>query len=171
MDKCSTGHTDRGVYFKLWAIMMDSSERLFISEWRLAFMQNKLFLDIFICVVRQGGFSSSFISPGCGTGSNRTVWMPWCATLINSVGFCRCNPALTSPLGIQDLSWHLLEDLQGICSESAGKSCTAYCAHTLRKPSCFTVRAWRSTGFARTFGNNVQNFLSSAGEAWLFSHF
>lgn len=33
--------------------MMDSSEHLFISEWRLAFIQNKLFLDIFIYVFRQ----------------------------------------------------------------------------------------------------------------------
>lgn len=65
-------------------------------------------------MLRQGGFTSSIICSGCGSGSNRTVWMPWCATLINSITFCQCNPALTRPLGIHDWSWHLSADLQGV---------------------------------------------------------
>lgn len=168
MDKCSTGPTGRAVYFELWTIMMDSSEHLFISEWRLAFIQNKLFLDIFIYVLRQGGFMSSIICSGCGSGSNRTVWIPWCATLINSIRFCQCNPALTRPLGTQTGAGISQQTCRGFCSVCTGKCCTSYCAHTLRKSFCFTGKAWRGPGFARILGKKVQYFLSSAGEACFF---
>lgn len=125
----------------------------------------------FIYVLRRGGFTSSIICSGCGSGSNRTVWMPRCATLINSGWVCQCNPAMTCPLGTQTGAGISQQTCRGFCSVYTGKCCSSYCAHTLRKSSCFTGRAWRGPGFARILGKKVQYFLSSAGEACFFPHF
>lgn len=55
----------------------------------------------------------------------------------------QCSPALTCPFGTQHWS------CRGFCSKFPGKCCPSYCAHTLRKSSCFTGRAWGGAGFAR----------------------
>lgn len=87
MDKCSTGPTGRGVRGVLWAV--GHYDGLF---WTLVYLRMEICIHakqtggFFIHVVRQGDFS--IISSGCGSGSNRTVWMPWCATQISSVQSC-----------------------------------------------------------------------------------
>lgn len=91
-----------------------------------------IFGYFYLCV-QTGGFTSSIICSGCGPGNNRTVRMPWCATLIDSIRFCQCNPALTIPPGTRTGAGVSQQTCRGFCSEFAGKCCTSCCAHTLRK--------------------------------------
>lgn len=146
MDKCTAGHVHRGMCFEeLWAIMMVYFEYLLVLEYSILLMQNKPFL-IFIYVVRQGGFSSSFLCSGYRTGSNIAVLMPWCAMLINSVNQLRHNTSLICPLGTQDLSWHLLSSPTWDVAQGLQRSAVMLTVHTLRKSSYFG-RAWRGIWF------------------------